>query len=343
MSSRIFRFLLDVRARFWGPLFLNVHINDRCNLKCIMCDTRTYYEENLGEVINPEGLIQQLKVLKRHGLIGVVVGGTEPLLRPDICEILHRIQRIGVKPVLITNGTLLDEEISKKLTKAGIEIVVSLDGATPRTNDRIRGPGTFEQIVNGISKLVACRRKPLKTPVLISTCITSVNLHEIDAIIRLGEKIGVDGVLFQNVDTDESWLKPDKEKLAAILIKINCKRTTYKIRIPPTLYLQSLVTEDKLSSHCFVPELISNVDAYGNVFGCWRIKEILGNIKETSFLNIWASKKYKEFRENVRLRRFAVCEDCGLLCYTPFNLIFNNLLRHPVRTVELIRGFFLEM
>lgn len=343
MSSGIFHFLLDVRARFRGPLFLNVHINDRCNLKCIMCDTRTYYEENLGEVINPDDLIQQLKVLKRHGLIGVVIGGTEPLLRPDICEILHKIQRIGVKPVLITNGTLLDEEMSKTLTRAGTEIVVSLDGATPKTNDRIRGTGTFKQIVNGISKLVACRRKTFKTHVLINTCITSINLHEIEAIIKLGEKIGVDGVLFQNVDTNERWLKPDKEKLAAILSKINCERTTYKIRIPPALYLQSMATEDELASQCFVPGLISNVDAYGNVFGCWRIKKILGNIKETSFLNIWASKKYRKFRENVRLKRFAVCKDCGLLCYTPFNLIFNNLLRHPVRTVELIRGFFLEM
>lgn len=341
MSSGIIQFLLDVRTRFRGPLFLNVHINERCNLKCIMCDTRTYYEENLGEVINPEDLIHQLKVLKRYGLIGVVIGGTEPLLSPDICEILYRIQRIGVKPVLITNGTLLDEGISERLTKAGTEIVVSLDGATSKTNDRMRGLGTFKQIVDGIGHLVACRRKNFKTHVLINTCITSINLPEIEAIIKLGEKLGVDGVLFQNVDTNKSWLKPNKEKLAAILSKICDRRTTYKIRIPPTLYLQSLATEDKLPSNCFVPGLISNVDAYGNVFGCWRINETLGNIKETSFMNVWTSEKYRVFRENVRLKRFAVCKDCMLLCYTPFNLIFNNLIRHPVKTVELIQGFFL--
>lgn len=338
MGSEVFHFFFDVYARVRGPLFLNIHINDKCNLKCIMCDTRTYYEEKIGEVISLEGLIQQLRVLKRHGLIGVVIGGTEPLLRPDICDILDKIQRIGVKPVLITNGTLLNEDLAKTLAGSGTGIVVSLDGATPKTNDRIRGPGTFEQAVNGISKLVAFR-KTFKTHLLINTCITSINLHEIEAIIKLGEKIGVDGVLFQNVDTSEQWLKPDREKLAAILDKINRERITYKIRIPPVLYLQSLVTEDELASHCFVPGLISNVDAYGNVFGCWRIKKILGNIKEASLLNIWASKEYREFRKNVRQKRLAVCKDCKLLCYTPFNLIFNNLFRHPVRSMELIRGF----
>lgn len=339
MSSEVFHFLVGGYARLRGPLFLNIHINDRCNLKCIMCDTRTYYEENPGEVMDFDDLIQQLKVLKRRGLVGVVIGGTEPLLHPDICERLDRIQKIGVKPILITNGTLLNEEMSKTLAGSATEIVISLDGATPETNDRIRGLGTFRQTIKGISKLVAFR-KTLKTHLLINTCITSINLHEMEAIIRLGEKVGVDGVLFQNVDTNERWLKPDKEKLAALLNKINRERSTYKIRIPPALYLQSLATSDESASHCFVPGLISNVDAYGNVFACWKIKEILGNIKETPFLRIWASGKYKEFRENVRLKRFAVCRDCRLLCYTPFNLIFNNLLRHPVKTVELIRGFF---
>jgi radical SAM protein with 4Fe4S-binding SPASM domain len=303
-----------------------------------MCDTRTYYEENPGEVMDFEDLIQQLKVLKRRGLVCVVIGGTEPLLTPDICERLDRIQKIGVKPVLITNGTLLNEEMSETLARSAAEIVISLDGATQETNDRIRGLGTFRQTINGISKLVAFR-KTLKTHLSINTCITSINLHEMEAIIRLGEKVGVDEVLFQNVDTNERWLKPDKERLAAIFDKINSERYSYKIRIPPALYLQSLATSDESAAHCFVPGLISNVDAYGNVFACWRIKEILGNIKGTPFLRIWVSGKYREFRENVRLKRSAICRECRLLCYTPFNLVFNNLLRHPAKTAELIKGF----
>jgi len=340
MSSGMLRALLDMRARFKSPLFLDIHINDKCNLKCIMCDTRTYYEENPGELVDPRILTQQLKILKRRGLIGVVVGGTEPLLHPNLCKILRKLQAIGLKPILITNGLLLKGGTSKALAKLGIEIVVSLDGATPEINDAIRGSGTFQRIVDGISRLVANRKKTPKTHVSINMCIMSINQHEVEDIIKLGEKLGVDEVLFQNVDTNNRGLKPDKRKLATALNKIDHNRETYDLRIPPTLYIRSLVDENTASMHCYVPWLISNVDAYGNVFGCWRIKQILGNIKETAFWDIWASKEYSTFRNQIKTRKPPVCKDCMLLCYTPFNLIFNNFLRHPVETVKLIRGFY---
>ena len=74
----------------------------------------------------------------------VIFTGGEPLVRPDIWELAEYSRENGIKTALSTNGTLITDEVAKKIKHSGIEYAgISLDGATAATHDRFRNiPGS---------------------------------------------------------------------------------------------------------------------------------------------------------------------------------------------------------
>ena len=88
-------------------------------------------------------------------------GGGEPFLRDDFLDLLAYAQRAGITTCVSTNGTLLDDDLVERLAAMdGLYLQVSLDGATPETNDAIRGAGTFARILDGVD---ACAATPCAT------------------------------------------------------------------------------------------------------------------------------------------------------------------------------------
>jgi MoaA/NifB/PqqE/SkfB family radical SAM enzyme len=126
-----------------------VNVTNRCNLSCAHCFI--YRDDNPNEALGPRGeptddeVVELLTELReRHGIAHMLWMGGEPLLRP---ELLRRGVELFAENTITTNGT-------RPLIDLGPEVlyVISLDGP-PEVNDAVRGPGTFERVIDRLASL----------------------------------------------------------------------------------------------------------------------------------------------------------------------------------------------
>ena len=89
--------------------------------------------------MNTEECKEVLRQAKENSCVRVILCGKEPLLRKDIFEILHYIKELGMDVELMTNGTLVTQQVLDKLKEAGVlRVQISLDGFSD-THDELRG------------------------------------------------------------------------------------------------------------------------------------------------------------------------------------------------------------
>lgn len=134
------------------PSRVYLDVTNACQLRCRHCctDSGVPFEDELalGELID---VIDQVYGM---GISNLVISGGEPLLRPDLCAIIERACGLGLEVTLLTNGLLIDEQWAGRLVELGVRVKISLDGATARTHDLLRGEGTFVQTCEVLRRLL---------------------------------------------------------------------------------------------------------------------------------------------------------------------------------------------
>jgi radical SAM protein with 4Fe4S-binding SPASM domain len=126
------------------------NISRACNLKCVHC-----YNDSGASKADDELSTEEAKVvlddLADFGVPSVLFSGGEPLMRPDLFELIEYAGGHGVRTVISTNGTLITTDLAKKIKQHGVSYVgISLDGVG-EINDKFRGvPGAFDRAVAGI-------------------------------------------------------------------------------------------------------------------------------------------------------------------------------------------------
>ncbi len=174
--------LHELRYLFWET-------TRRCNLNCRHCGSDCGRDDSLPGM--PAELV--LKVLgdiaaawDARGIMLVVSGG-EPLVRPDLFEILAWAQTLGFRIGMVTNGWALTASVADRLASVGLEsIVVSLDG--PRAqHDWLRNrDGAFDRAVGALRHLVD-RRIPIVEAI---TCVTPGSLPQLEATYEIVRATG---------------------------------------------------------------------------------------------------------------------------------------------------------
>lgn len=157
-----------------------------CNLNCVHCRAAANCGPYPGELSTKKcfQLIDEIAVMSSPVII---LTGGEPLLRPDIFDIAAYGTGKGLRMVMATNGTLVNESTVKKMIKSGIKRVsVSLDGKDAPSHDAFRGEiGAFSGALNGIE---AMKRAGMEFQ--INTTVTTANLRQIKDILELAKKLG---------------------------------------------------------------------------------------------------------------------------------------------------------
>jgi heme d1 biosynthesis radical SAM protein NirJ len=122
----------------------------RCNLRCVHCYSDSRDQEYPGELTTEEGK-RFIDHMADFGVPTVLFSGGEPLMRPDLFELAAYAREKGLRCVLSTNGTLIDEKTAQRIKEAGFAYVgVSIDGLE-EVHDRIRGEkGAFQRTLQGI-------------------------------------------------------------------------------------------------------------------------------------------------------------------------------------------------
>jgi radical SAM protein with 4Fe4S-binding SPASM domain len=121
----------------------------------------------------------------------VIVEGGEPLLRPDLFELLGLMRQSGLEVHLITNGMCLAPGIAANLKQLGVRVMISIDAACPATYEAIRTGAVFEEVVRAA-------RGGASTGVLeaINTTMLKMNYTEIPAVFRLAQSLGAPKINF---------------------------------------------------------------------------------------------------------------------------------------------------
>jgi radical SAM protein with 4Fe4S-binding SPASM domain len=136
------------------------NITRTCNLRCIHCYSDSEAKAYEGELAPAEvrGVLDDLAAFR---VPAVLFSGGEPLIRPDIFDLIEYARGKGLHAVLSTNGTLITPEIARRLVELKLAYVgISLDSATPEVHDRFRGvAGAFERTMRGFRNCVEAGQK----------------------------------------------------------------------------------------------------------------------------------------------------------------------------------------
>lgn len=179
------------RAHYLKPDRLRevwLHLTDRCNLACRHCLVSSGPAGQRG--MDTEAISSIIRQARELGADTFYLTGGEPLVRPDIMELLRLITvEHGAIAVVLTNGTLLDEELAGRLSRlpsGRLFLQVSLDGSSAERNDALRTKGSFDRAVRGIR---AARAAGLH--VTIAAVALRRNLDDLPAIAELARSLGV--------------------------------------------------------------------------------------------------------------------------------------------------------
>ncbi len=135
--------------------YLFLEVTRKCNLACLYCGSSCTGKppEDEMPISRWIEIVEQVASDFDSKKIMVAVTGGEPLLKEGILDLFARLSELGFRYGMVTNGQLLDADMAKRLVEVGMgSISVSMD-ALPEENDRLRGRGSSEKVMQAIRHL----------------------------------------------------------------------------------------------------------------------------------------------------------------------------------------------
>ncbi|MCM2422314.1 pyrroloquinoline quinone biosynthesis protein PqqE [Streptomyces sp. RKAG293] len=208
------------------PWALLAELTHACPLHCPYCSNPLELKARSQELAT--GDWQDL--MRQAGEFGVVhthLSGGEPLLRPDLEEIVTAAESAGIYTQLVTSGTGLDEARLGALTAAGLRSVqLSVQHADPAASDRIAGSRSF-----AAKERAAALVRAAGLPLGLNVVLHRDNLDALDALVELGLAWGADRIELANAQfygwglLNRAALLPSHEQLAVARDAVDRWRT----------------------------------------------------------------------------------------------------------------------
>ncbi|KGN93832.1 hypothetical protein HQ39_09505 [Porphyromonas sp. COT-108 OH2963] len=198
------------------PLQVDIDITQNCNCNCHFCFSSSYRKNPnyYRSYINKVMLDNLLQELASKGTKSVrYCGGGEPLMHPDIKEIIKLPSKYNLKSTIITNGDFLTSEIAELMLEYVNKIQWSLNSITDETRMHIHRSNTgIDQTLKVCKSMIKSRTQ---FPIICSTFLLHPdNVNEILETIKKMSEIGIDSLSFRNINHKKiSWKIEDLKKL----------------------------------------------------------------------------------------------------------------------------------
>ena len=303
------------------PYHAHIEPTTYCNIKCENCINDTVQAERRGHLsINTlKDILKMMPFIRDISLLGL----GEPLMNPEILDMLGLIKSKVIACRIATNGILLDKIDMERLLTSLDQCIISFDAATKEKFEEVRKGSDFDRIVRNIKGLVEIRDKN-KIPVEISlhTVITRNNSEEVLDIPERAAKLMVDKVRFvmavqytqQSVVSgqpqipDPKILIHDADIESGLMNSLSDKCKRYNLGF-------SFTTSEKKFRTCWWPNGGIYITYDGFITPCCLRMDPLvynfGNIFKDSIDIIFKGEKYQGFREGFREGRVPdICSNC---------------------------------
>lgn len=306
-----------------GEFILQWHIGEACNLRCKHCYQEHHQPVNLKysellKILNQYRTFLKKKHLKGH----INLTGGEPLLNPYFYKLLDEFKKDKdlYTFCVLTNGTLINEEVAKKIASYNpLYVQVSIEGSK-KTNDFIRGKGVLKKTLNAIKYL---NKYGIYTS--ISFTANKLNYKDFPKVVRMGERVKVNRVWADRFIPlgDSSLLIMNKKEVEDFFKIMNKERLRLKKKkkiteVGMTRALQFLETGDT-PYHCTAGDTLLTVMENGDLVPCRRLPIVCGNLLKKDLLKLYDNPILKKLREKQIPRDCKLCDyskDCrgGLKC-----------------------------
>jgi AdoMet-dependent heme synthase len=299
------------------PGLVSWNITSRCHLNCPHCYIDAG-EESPG-VLSTYEAISLVDDLVNAGTKVLILSGGEPLLRQDIYEIARYGSDKGLRIAIGTSGTLIDKTVAGKLRESGVSsVAISLDSAVFSVHDRFRGvPGAWRDAIAGIRE---CDDAGLQVQMNIT--ISPDGPDNLDPLICLGEELGIRNfqVFFiVPVGRGSDLPVPDPVLYENAIRGVLEKLKGSDLNIRPTCAPQFMriaremgVSRPEWRKGCIAGTSYCRICPDGDVTPCPYLPVVAGNVRKTSFANIWSeSPIFNALREPS-----AIQGKCGRCEYT---------------------------
>jgi radical SAM protein with 4Fe4S-binding SPASM domain len=317
--------------------FIQWHITERCNLRCLHCYQQEPQSAELPLSAIKEVIDEAADMVwdweESHGVklsMSYNVSGGEPFLRGDIFEILEEIAWKGADIYVLSNGTLIDKGIARKLADLKIKgVQISIEGPES-VHEEIRGKGSFEAAIRGVKNLIEAGLM-----VTLNSTLSTVNSKYFFELVDLAKYLGVQRLGFSRlVPYGRGAVMLDK------MIATEEVKSLYSRIFSLDTGLLKIVTGDPVASQLVMPDVGEDMGdtavggcaagvsgltilSDGAVTPCRRLNIPIGNVTTDSLRELWAESPVLEaLRDRSKYggkcgtcKRWANCRGCRAIAY----------------------------
>lgn len=296
------------------PLNLMLSVTDRCTSNCRYCSI----PERKGQGMSVNQIFSIIDQAVELGCARIGLWGGEPLIRPDIGEIIHYARSKGLYVTLDTNGYLVPEKIDAVLELS--HLIISIDGRE-KPNDLNREPGSFKKVRRAMDAVGN------RIPVWTLTVVTKHNLGEIDYLLSLCEERGYKAsfqLLHHNeyLSRNHSELLPSDEDYRFFIRELWRAKRKGRPVINSFNYLKYLYTwsdfskptlrEKRFGLKCLAGKLYCNIDTDGRLYPC---SLLIDKVPAPDVLSLGLKKAFERISP-------LPCESCIATCFIEYNYLF---------------------
>jgi MoaA/NifB/PqqE/SkfB family radical SAM enzyme len=309
-----------------SPITIDMALTRACNYKCVYCYGQL--QENERKTMTWEVIKRFLDDAKEIGVKAVsLVSDGESTCSPHYVQAIQYGAAIGLDMALGTNGYLLDEESLGKILPCLKYIRFNISSAIPKNYAKWHGvtEDHYKKVVNNIVAAVKLKRL-FRLPVTIGLQMVFLPgmIEDVVPLVNLGKVSGADYLVIKHCSDDEHHsLGVDYSDYLSSRIREDLKyaesMSTDKFQV--AVKWSKILSGGKRSySRCYGAQFIMQISGSGLVAPCGMLfgeqykKFHIGNIVDTSFMDLFYSDRYMEVMKLLASDEFDAKTMCGSLC-----------------------------
>lgn len=273
------------------PRRLVVETTAKCNLRCKMClgalalkrPRRDMSLKTFSNIVSQSVGKVEFMSLQGYG---------EPLLNPNIFQMIKMAKKSGIRTGISTNATTLNVDSSVKLIQSGLDhLTFAFDGASKKTYENIRRGANFEKVVKNIKNFLKIKKRLKSNIFVVIQCIfMQETANEVVKFKKMWQLDGVDALRIRQITQGISQYDEKTREKFKNMQNVPC----YWLWIEPAIFWD------------------------GTVVACCQDVNAgmaLGNINKDNLLRIWNSAKAQQIRKlhkEGKRKKIKICKDCNM-------------------------------
>jgi len=290
------------------PVFVNIEVTTHCNLSCRFC-ARTRLKRQ-GTHMRVEHFRYVLDMLP-HAYRVTLVGLGEPLLHPQIVDLVQEASSRNRRVTLVSNAMNLNKPMAAELISAGLSTMVfSIDGPREITA-KIRAGADYLKIINNIKDFTEISALGASTATAVFTAVSSTSAPYLGQLIQALAQLNIQALMLTDLNFSHNiahtlWKNMD-DRMLSMLRSALARAFSRKLPVLSVHALEAFGLKEHYSDYlllspeqlcrrrerhafCLSPWQTLPVDAWGNVSLCdCQPDRIVGNLHDQPLSEIWNS------------------------------------------------------